>query len=127
LSPSRPFSPSDAGRRAEAEARAFLEKKGYAFLDANVRTPMGEVDLVMKDKETVVFVEVRERTNESFGRGFETVTAAKQAKVAKAALAYVKEKRLAGSPLRFDVVSLGPRGLEHIPNAFVPPAGRYAI
>ena len=88
---------------------------------------MGEIDLVMMDGNTLVFVEVRERRNESFGRGFETVTWAKQAKVAKTAMAYVKERGLSAAPMRFDIVSLGPKGLEHIPNAFVPPAGRYTV
>jgi putative endonuclease len=105
----------------------MLEGKGFIFLAANYRTKLGEVDLVMRDKDAVVFVEVRERMNEGFGRGFETVTAAKQGKIAKAALAYVKEKKLANVSLRFDVVSWGPRGGEHIPNAFVPAAGRYSL
>ncbi len=117
----------EQGRAAEEQARIFLERKGFRFLDANHRTPLGEVDLVMKDGETLVFVEVRERRNESFGRGFETVTARKQARIAKAALCYAKMKKATGSSLRFDVVSLGPRGIEHIPNAFVPPAGRYTV
>ena len=118
---------AEQGRAAEDRARAFLEQKGFRLLEANHRTPLGEVDLVMNDGETLVFVEVRERRNESFGRGFETVTPVKQAKIAKAALAYAKMKKATGSPLRFDVVSLGPRGVEHIPNAFVPPAGRYTV
>jgi putative endonuclease len=118
---------TEQGQAAEERARRLLEAKGYRFLAANHRTRMGEVDLVMKDGETVVFVEVRERTRGGYGRGFESVTAAKQAKVAKAALAYVKEKRLGGMPLRFDVVSFDPEGAAHLPNAFVPPAGRYTI
>lgn len=115
------------GRDAEDMARRFLESKGLRFLEANFRTPLGEVDLVMRDVETLVFVEVRERKNESYGRGFETVTRPKQEKIARAALAYVKAKNEARSPMRFDVVSLGPTGIDHIPNAFVPPAGRYTL
>jgi putative endonuclease len=118
---------TEQGQAAEERARRLLEAKGFRFLAANHRTRMGEVDLVMRDGDTVVFVEVRERTREGYGRGFETVTAAKQAKVAKAALSYVKEKRLGGMPLRFDVVSFDPEGASHLPNAFVPPAGRYFI
>jgi putative endonuclease len=124
---SLPSSPSERGARAEDRAREFLEAKGYAFLDRNFKNPTGEVDLVMRDRETVVFVEVRERRNEGFGRGFETVTRAKQAKVVRAAVAYVKFKGLTKEPLRFDIVSIGPGTLEHIPNAFAPPAGRYTL
>lgn len=120
-------SPSDKGALAEDAARAFLEKKGYTFMDRNHKMRFGEVDLIMRDKDMVVFVEVRERRNEAYGRGFETVTAAKQAKVAMAALAYAKKEKLMGLQFRFDVVSIGPSGLEHIPNAFAPPAGRYTI
>src|SRR5687768_528597 len=124
---SPPFSPSEQGARAEDRARDYLESKGYTFMARNLRNPTGELDLVMRDKDTVVFVEVRERRNEDFGRGFETVTRAKQTRVAKAAVAYVKLHGLTKEPLRFDVVSIGPSALEHIPNAFAPPAGRYTL
>jgi putative endonuclease len=118
---------TDQGRAAEDRAREFLESKRYVFLDANYRTKLGELDLVMDDRGVLVFVEVRERTNEAFGRGFETVTWSKQLKLAKAAMAYIQSKGLARRSMRFDIVSIGPRGVEHIPNAFVPAAGRYTI
>lgn len=117
----------DAGKAAEDRAREFLAAKGYRFLDANYRTPQGELDLVMERGDAVVFVEVKARGSEAYGRPYETVTRAKQEKLARAAMSYVKLRNLAGRPLRFDIVSLGPSGLEHLENAFVPQAGRYTI
>jgi putative endonuclease len=108
------------GRRAEALARSFLETRGYVFRAANAATRAGEVDLVMDDGGTLVFVEVRERSSDRFGAAAATVTPAKQRRVAQAALAYLKENRLDGRPLRFDVVAVRDGVCEHLPNAFAP-------
>lgn len=113
------------GARAEQTARRHLEKKGFRFLAANHRTRFGEVDLVMEEGATVVFVEVKARSRTDFGRPEEFVTRAKQARVAKAALDFVKVRGLADRPLRFDVVGLSGEEIAHLPNAFVPDAGRY--
>lgn len=110
--------PRSLGKSAEDLARAHLEAKGFRFLRANHRTRFGEVDLVMKDGDTLVFVEVRARGREDYGRAAETVTPAKQRKVVMAALDYVKSEGRAKDALRFDVVAVGPAGVEHLPNAF---------
>lgn len=82
---------------------------------------MGEVDLILEQKETIVFVEVRERKSTSFGTPAETVTRKKQARIAKAALMFLKAKGLTRRPLRFDVVSVQSGTISHIENAFAPP------
>ena len=64
-----PSSPSERGRLAENAARRHLESKGYRFLAANPRVRGGEVDLVMKDGDTVVFVEVRSGETSRSGGG----------------------------------------------------------
>jgi putative endonuclease len=117
-----------SGAFGEARARAFLEKKGYRFLDGNFLTKFGEVDLVMRQGDCVVFVEVKRRGRSDYGLAQEFVDAKKQAKVVKAALAYVKLKDLGNSALRFDVVALGENdAIDHIENAFAPPPGRYTL
>lgn len=119
------LSPRQAqGRRAETLARSFLESRGYVFHAANAATRAGEVDLVMEDRGALVFVEVRERSSDRFGAAAETVTPAKQRRVAQAALAYLKDNHLVGRPLRFDVVAVRNGACEHLPNAFAP-AGFY--
>ncbi|MGQ0645274.1 MAG: YraN family protein [Elusimicrobiota bacterium] len=112
------FGTHEKGRSGEDAARAHLERKGYKFLRANYRARTGEVDLVMERDDTVVFVEVKARGSAAFGGAAEAVTAAKQARVAKAALHYIKENNLAGRSFRFDVAAVGPDGVEHIENAF---------
>ncbi len=115
------LSPAQAqGHAAEDQAKIYLERKGYHFLAANHRTRFGEVDLVMEQGETVVFVEVRERSDSAFGSPVETVTKKKQARIAKAGIAYVKAQGLARRPLRFDIVAVQDARLTHIENAFVP-------
>jgi putative endonuclease len=122
-----PSKRSEEGRAAEEAARAHLESKGFALLQANYRTKLGEVDLVMKDDDAVVFVEVRRRKSAAYGRPEETVRSRKQGRVIKAAIEFIKENNLAGVPLRCDVVSVTPDGLTHFKNAFVPRAGKYFI
>jgi len=114
------------GRAGEETAQAFLVKKGYKPVARNFRTRLGELDLVMRDGATFVFVEVKARRDESFGSPFEAVGGRKQGRVTRAALEYIKQNRLEGAPFRFDVVAVGPKGVEHIENAF-DAAGVYTL
>ena len=107
----------EAGERAERRAEEFLRGRGLSILARNFRTRFGEIDLVAQDGETVVFVEVRSRSRDDFGTAGESVTAAKRRRIIRAALAYA-QSRAPDAPLRFDVVAISPRGLEHIPGAF---------
>jgi len=111
---------SDLGRQAEDRAAEYLKTLGYKILDLRWVCPMGELDIVASDGGTMVFVEVRARSSSAYGSPAETVTRAKQAKVIKAALSYLKAKTLKPEDIRFDVIGFagGTGEPEHIPNAF---------
>ena len=112
------------GARGEKLACGFLRRKGYRILYRNFRARHGgEVDIVCRDRDTLVFVEVKTRTREDFGRPFDAVNRAKQQHISRGGLAWL---RLLDNPeilFRFDVVevliaeSAAPR-LELIRNAF---------
>ncbi len=111
----------DIGAARESQAEAFFAGKGWTLAAKNYRTPMGEVDLIFREPDgTMVFVEVKYRASSNYGQGSEMVNGLKQRKIGKAALAFIKEKRLGRSFIRFDVAAISPSGLEHIPNAFAP-------
>jgi len=111
---------SHLGRQAEDKAAGYLKTLGYKILDLRWACPLGELDIVASDGGTLVFVEVRARSSSAYGFPAETVTKAKQAKVIKAALCYLKAKALKPEALRFDVIGFagGAGEPEHIPNAF---------
>ena len=97
--------PSDAGAQAEALAAAFLERRGLVIVERNYRRRCGELDLVARDGSTLVFVEVRLRRGRAFGGAAESITAAKRARLTRAAGLYLA--RLRDTPCcRFDAVLL---------------------
>jgi putative endonuclease len=98
-----------AGARYEDIALAHLEKAGLALLARNYRCRYGEIDLVMRDGDDVVFVEVRYRRTRSFGGGIDSVDAGKRAKLVRAAGAFLADHaQLAACACRFDVLAIGP-------------------
>ncbi len=97
----------DTGRSFEAIARGRLEQAGLECIAANVNYRFGELDLVMREDETLVFVEVRYRRQTSFGGGALSVTPGKQRRIALAASAWLAaHPRLARRACRFDVVAV---------------------
>jgi putative endonuclease len=112
------------GRKGEKQAALFLKKKGFQILARGVANPFGEIDLVARDGDTIVFVEVRTRQSLDAGHPAESVTPEKQARISRAALAFLKQNRLLDCRGRFDVVALlWPEGarspqIEHYQNAF---------
>lgn len=108
------------GREAEQLARRYLEDHGLRFKDANFSCKHGEIDLIMKDQETYVFVEVRKRKHQEFGEGAATVQHSKQHKIMQAATYYLITHHLFESAYcRFDVISIDEVDqLTWIPNAF---------
>ena len=114
------------GRQGESDAEALLRRKGYKILGRNVRSPVGELDLVAKDGEVLVFVEVKARRTDAMGGAIHAVDGRKQAKLIKLASQYVAQHRLGTRVCRFDVVLCrggqdSPGQLEHIQNAFEVP------
>ena len=95
------------GRRAEALARRWLEAHGLTFVEANYRCAAGEIDLVMRDGQVTVFVEVRYRASNRFGEPVETIGPRKQRRLTLAASHYLQRVAPRGSrECRFDVVTL---------------------
>ena len=110
------------GRKGEEEACAFLAGKGMRVLEKNYMIRGAEIDIIARDADTVVFVEVKRRSSLKKGRPAESVTPAKQRKIIMAALHYLKKKRLHDLRLRFDVVEIikmdGGSDIRLIKNAF---------
>ncbi len=109
------------GRQGEDRAADYLVKQGYRILERNYSTPSGEIDLIALDGSVVVFVEVKTRTGDAFGAPELAVNVRKQQRMIKAALSYIKYKRLHQMPCRFDVVAISPgreQDVELIQNAF---------
>jgi putative endonuclease len=109
------------GNEGEDMAVGFLKEKGYAILCRNYKTPLGEADIIARDKETTVFVEVKARSSARFGEPFEAVDGRKQERLRRIALWYQK-KEGRESPIRFDVISItrkeGGSVIEYIREAF---------
>ncbi len=106
------------GKKGEALAEAHLIDKGFQLLERCFRCRLGELDLVMQDGDTLVFVEVRTRHSSRFGSAAESIDQAKQKKLVRMAAFYLQGKRLQQVPVRFDVVAITGDKLEHIADAF---------
>ena len=96
------------GRLGEDLACDELARRGYTILERRYRTRFGELDIVARDGEVLVFVEVRARSSCSFGTPFESVTWKKQHRVSRMATSYLYAKRLVNVRCRFDVAAVSP-------------------
>jgi len=94
------------GKSGEDRAVDELERRGYAVLARRYRTRHGEIDVVARDGETTVFVEVKARATGEFGTAAEAVTRRKQLKLASMARDYLARNGLANTRCRFDVVAI---------------------
>ncbi len=95
------------GQETEALACRYLQAQGLRLLVRNFSVPQGEIDLIMQDRQSLVFIEVRYRRNNNFGSGAETVTHSKQRKLLASAAGYLQRNpQQANQPARFDVVSI---------------------
>lgn len=111
------------GQASEMQAEQFLVGKGYRILDRNVRTRLGELDLVAEDHGVVVFVEVKGRTTDAFGGALLAVDHRKRVKLTKLAAQYLAQRHWSDKVCRFDVVLVqgrasDPGQIEHLQNAF---------
>jgi len=111
------------GKRGEEIAVEYLMKAGYRIMDRNYRCLFGEIDIVARDQDNIVFVEVKSRKSEEFGDPQLSVGLNKQKKISKISLNYIKEKHLHQCNARFDVVAIkmlpqGKEEVELIQNAF---------
>lgn len=104
-------------------AARFLLDKGYAVLHYNWRSGHKEIDLIAKERDTIVFVEVKSRSNELYGDAADAVTLRKMNLLISAAEAYIKRNKV-NLKYRFDIVTVigtcEPYRIEHIEDAFYP-------
>jgi len=96
----------EVGRRGEEEARAFLKRHGVRILAENFVCPAGEIDLIGRERGTLLFIEVKARTSEAFGPPHLAVHRRKQRQIVRAAQWYLAERRAVEVPCRFDVLAL---------------------
>ena len=110
------------GQTGESLAAWYLKKNGYKIIEQNYRTPLGEIDIIAREKKIIVFVEVKSRRSIRFGNPKWAVTPQKQRKISRVALQYLKSTRQMNKSARFDVVTVisnrdEPR-IEIVKNAF---------
>ena len=113
------------GQAGEAAAVRFLRRRGFVILARNLRSPLGEIDLLARDGPTLVFVEVKTRRGAGWGAPPEAgVDARKRARLARLALGYLAARRLGERSCRFDVVGVSVNeagrvtGVRHLEHAF---------
>jgi putative endonuclease len=110
------------GKKGEELALAQLKALKYRILERNFKCRLGEIDIIARDKNTLVFIEVKTRATKDFGGPAAAVNERKQRQLSKVALTYLNQKNLHTVPARFDVVAIelippSPR-IEVIRNAF---------
>ena len=111
------------GQEGETAAEQYLRRKGYRIVARNLRSSVGELDLVAEDGPVLVFVEVKARRSDAFGGAIHAVHQRKQEKLIQLAAQYLARHHLKDRPCRFDVVLLQGADadisqIEHIQNAF---------
>ncbi|MGH7184192.1 MAG: YraN family protein [Nitrospiraceae bacterium] len=111
------------GQEGESAAEQYLRQKGYRIVGRNLRSSVGELDLVAEDGQVLVFVEVKARRTGAFGGAIHAVHQRKQEKLIQLAALYLARHHIKGRQCRFDVVLLQgvgtlPTQIEHIQNAF---------
>lgn len=117
----------DLGKRGEDLAAKYLQRLGYRIIARRERVLRGDLDIIALDDRTVVFVEVRTRSDTLHGHPAETIDGRKQRRIATLANAYIRRHRLEDCRVRIDVVTVtltGPDGqpeVEHFQNAFESP------
>lgn len=94
------------GQKGEQLALDFIKRLGYKVLFRNYRSRLGEIDIIARDKGTICFIEVKTRVSGQFGLPAEAVLGRKQKQISRAAVAFLKEKKMLDEKARFDVVSV---------------------
>jgi putative endonuclease len=111
------------GKSGEDLAVSFLKNNGFEILNRNYRYGHKEIDIIGKDKNTIVFVEVKTGRSKNFGAPQEWVTLRKQKSMIEVALDFIQKNDLRNFDFRFDVVAInferGNKKIEHIKNAFM--------
>ena len=98
--------PYQYGRQSEARVIRHLRRNGYKILEQNYRTPMGEIDIIARDAESLVFIEVKSKRSSKYGHPKWAVTPQKQRRISMTALHYLKQTKQSDCKARFDVVTV---------------------
>lgn len=100
------------GQKSESIATQYLKRCNYRIVEQNYRTKLGEIDIIARDGDTIVFVEVRARNSVHFGHPKESITFRKMKTISKTALLYLKQNSMLTNRARFDVLTVTGRGKE---------------
>ncbi|MEA1939524.1 MAG: YraN family protein [Candidatus Caldatribacteriota bacterium] len=115
---------NNLGKTGEKTALKYLLAKGYKILEKNYRNFLGEIDIISKFRDDIIFIEVKTRSSHKYGYPEESINLAKQKKIIKIALGYLSEKRFKKNNYRFDVILINVfinnniDKIRHIENAF---------
>ncbi|HVO33695.1 MAG TPA: YraN family protein [Elusimicrobiota bacterium] len=113
------------GRQGEDWAAAYLRRRGIDVVESHFQTRWGEIDLIGRQGDTWIFVEVKTRTRQALPSAADAITPAKQKKLVNAALSYMKKNRLEGENMRFDALLIEAGRVEWIAGAFDASASPY--
>lgn len=116
---------NEIGASGETDSIKYLKKAGYKYIGRNYRCPLGEIDIIVKDGDCICFIEVKTRRSAHYGLPQEAVDRRKRSRLIRAALFYMKEKKLSDCSFRFDVVAVTDK-IRLIKNAF-PMKRKYSI
>ncbi|GIU22005.1 YraN family protein [Shewanella colwelliana] len=105
------------GAKAEDSALAYLQQQGLKLVDRNVRYPFGEIDLIMRDAQKWVFIEVKFRQSKQFGGAIQAISQGKIERLRRAASHYMQRNNI-DAQCRFDVVAIDANEINWITNAF---------
>ncbi len=108
----------EIGNEKENLAEEFLKNNGYKILERNYSTKFGEIDIIAYKENTLIFIEVRSKSYNYFGKPFETVDKKKIKKIVKTAQKYILQNKLQNFDIRFDVISVEKEKINHIKSAF---------
>lgn len=106
------------GRYGEDRATDYLQGLGYSILERNWRCRIGEIDIIARDRDRFVFIEVKTRSAEGFGHPFESITEAKAARLRRLVAAWCESRQVSGIKVRLDAISVliraGRVNIEHL-------------
>jgi putative endonuclease len=113
-----------SGKDGEQQATDYLQNIGYSIIKRNFHFgKVGEIDLIAKDGDTIVFIEVKARNSDKFGSPLESITPSKQKKIVAVARGYLMVNNIVDTDLRFDVIAIDkstdPPTIEHLKNAII--------
>lgn len=109
------------GSEGENIVREYLKRQGMKILEVNFRVKSGEIDIIAREKDTLVFIEVKSATNLEFGNPLSWVTPRKQRRIIRVSQWYLLQKGMDQASVRYDVVSVDPdRKVCHVRDAFRP-------